>query len=408
MNAEVQAPPLTQAPDHVRWSLPRPIAFVWKSALGVLFIQSFLFAFVVMGWLWRVSQRFVLKAWWKRSRKIAWRDFIANDTATAIHESWPNWILGQQPNPTLRHRLAGSLWKNFKLGAQAFFNTSVILAPACALWIFSWYDGWNNSFNKGYEQAIVGPATGAAGILLFIAAMFYVPMAQMRHAATGDWRAFYQFRLVWTFIRRRWLECLALAMLISALSFPLMILKTAPGMFTSMSPDKSDPAENGFRKTLASKWENLYLPEAATILKRYYLLCGLYLFPALILMRLFAARVYASAVIDCVQSGVISEDALHENEWRALNRLDLLYLRVQPKRNRFVRAIAWVGTKAGAATVGVAMFFVYFTLVAQVYVGEFLHKNDRAIGWWNQPLVQLPYFNYTPGRLNDPAAFNEE
>jgi hypothetical protein len=45
------------------------------------------------------------------------------------------------------------------------------------------------------------------------------------------------------------------------------------------------------------------------------------------------------------------------------------------------------------------MFLVYFSFVAQVYVGEFLHKNDRALGWWNQPLVQLPYFNYIPSRL---------
>jgi hypothetical protein len=407
VNAEVQTPPpLPQAPDQVRWSVPRPIAFIWKFFVGVLFVQSFLFAFVVMGWLWRLSQRFVLKAWWKRSRKISWPDFVRNDLNTAIHESWPNWILGQQPHARLRHRFFGSLWKNLKLGAQAFFNTSVILAPACALWIFSWYDGWNNSFNKGYEQAIVGPATGFAGVFLFIAAMFYLPLAQMRHAATGDWRTFYQFRLVWKFIRRRWLECLGLAMLISALSLPLMVLKTAPGLFTSMTPDKSAPAENGHRKMLPSKFENLSQPEAAKFLKRYYLFCGLYLLPALVLMRLIAARIYASAVIDCVQSGAISEDSLHENEWRALNRLDLLYLRVQPKRNRFVRAIAWVGTKAGAATVGVAMFFVYFTLVAQVYVGEFFHKNDRALGWWNQPLVQLPYFNYTPSHLR--SAANEE
>jgi hypothetical protein len=87
-----------------------------------------------------------------------------------------------------------------------------------------------------------------------------------------------------------------------------------------------------------------------------------------------------------------------------LSRLDLLFVRPQPKRNRFVRTIAWVGTKAGAATIGVAMFFVYFTFVAQVYVGEFLHKNDRGLGWWNQPLVQLPYFNYTPSRLNAESA----
>lgn len=396
MNAEVQTPPLPQAPDQVRWTFPRPVAFVLKSALGVAFIQSFLFSFVVLGWLWRVTQRFVLNAWWKRSKKIPRRELTG--------DSWPNWILAQDPNQKLCHRLFGTLWINFKTGIQAFFNTSLILGPACALWIFSWYDGWNNSFNKGYEQAAVGPVTGLAGVSLFIAAMFYLPMAQTRHAATGDWRAFYQFRLIWTLIRRRWLESLGLAMLISALSLPIMVLKTAPGMFTAMSPDKSAPAENGFRKMVSSNFENLSPKEAAQKLKAYYFLCGLYVLPALLVMRYAAARVYASSVIHCVQSGVLPEDSLHENEWRVLSRLDLLFVRPQPKRNRFVGAIAWVRTKAGAAAVGVAMFFVYFTLVAQVYVGEFLHKNDRALGWWNQPLVQLPYFNYTPSRLNAESA----
>ena len=396
MNADVQSAPITHSPDQVRWTLPRPIAFVWKSAAGVIFIQSFLFAFVVLGWLWRVTQRFVLNAWWKRSKKIPRREII--------DESWPNWILGNDPNQKLRRRLFGSLWKNFKTGLQAFFNTSVILGPACALWIFSWYDGWNNSFNKGYEQAAVGPVTGLVGVFLFIAAMFYLPLAQTRHAATGDWRTFYQFRLVWTLIRRRWLECLGLAMLISALSLPIMVLKTAPNFFTAMGPDKSAPAESGSRKMISNGLENLSPHEAAKRLKLYYLFCGLYVLPALLLMRYAAARVYASSVIDCIQSGALPEDALHENEWRVLSRLDLLFVRPQPKRNRFVRTIAWVGTKAGAATVGVAMFFVYFTLVAQVYVGEFLHKNDRGLGWWNQPLVQLPYFNYTPSRLNAESA----
>ena len=391
MNAEIQSQPIVTAPDRVRWRLPRPIAFVWKFVIGVLLIQSFLGAFLVMGWLWRVSQRFVMRSWWKRSRKMSWREFIIDD-------SWPNWILGSRDTKKLRTRLFGSLGRNFKTGVQAFFNTALILGPASALWIFSWYDGWNNSFNKGYEQAAVGPATGFAGVFLFIAAMFYLPLAQMRHAATGDWRKFYQFRLVWTLIRRKWLECLGLAMLISALSLPLMVLKTAPGMFTAMKPDNVESA-NGFRRMIGGDWENLTREEALQKLKIYYALCGFYLFPALILMRLLAARIYASAIVDCIQTGVLPEDALTENEWQALNHLDLLVVRPLPKRNCFVGAIAWVGTKAGAITVGFAMFLVYFTFVAQVYVGEFLHKNDRGQGWWNQPLVELPYFNYIPSRL---------
>ena len=144
MNAEVQSQPIVTAPDRVRWRLPRPIAFVWKFVIGVLLIQSFLGAFLVMGWLWRVSQRFVMRSWWKRSRKMSWREFIIDD-------SWPNWILGSRDTKKLRTRLFGSLGRNFKTGVQAFFNTALILGPASALWIFSWSDGWNNWIKKGYE-----------------------------------------------------------------------------------------------------------------------------------------------------------------------------------------------------------------------------------------------------------------
>lgn len=347
-----------------------------------------------MGWLWRVSQRFVLRSWWKRSRNMPWPAFVAQD-------AWPNWILGSR-DAKVMGRLFGALIANFKIGVQAAFNTAVILGPASALWIFAWYDGWNNSFNKGYEQAVVGPALGFTGVLLFIAAMFYLPLAQMRHAATGDWRTFYQFHVVWKLIRRKWLECLGLAMLISALSLPLMILKTAPGLLTGMKPDKTEVLPNGFRRMVGSDLENLSPAQALQWLKRYYALCGVYLLPALLLMRLAAARVYASAVVDCIQSGALPQDALAENEWQALNRLDLLIVRPPRQRSRFVRTIAWVGTKAGAVTIGFAMFWIYFTFVAQVYVGEFLHKNDRAKGWWNQPLVELPYFNYIPARLLSP------
>ena len=281
---------------------------------------------------------------------------------------------------------------NFKTGARAMFNTWVITAPACVLWVFSWYDGWNNSFNKGYEQAAVGPATGIAGIILFIAAMFYLPMAQMRHAATGDWRAFYQFRLVWTLIRRSWLQSLGLAAVIVLLSLPLTIMKTAPGFFTS----SGDPAT-------ALKMEQIPPAEALSHLRGYFFWCGFYLIPALILTKWLAARVYAGAVVDCVQSGVVSAEALHESEWKALHRLNLLQVRPRVERHWFVRTLAWVATRAGAITVGFALFFVWFGLVAQIYTSEFLHKTDMGKGWWIQPMAQLPWFNFVPGRLEEEA-----
>src|SRR2546429_8683233 len=87
-----------------------------------------------------------------------------------------------------------------------------------------WYDGWNNSFNKGYEQFSVGPGVSVLGILLFITAMLYVPMAQARQAVTGNWRCFYQFRLIRTLVRRRWFACFGLAALYALCSLPILVL----------------------------------------------------------------------------------------------------------------------------------------------------------------------------------------
>ena len=103
---------------------------------------------------------------------------------------WPNWFVAQGAErraggTSWWKRFAGSLWANLRIGVQGIFNVWVWTMPACVLWMFSWYAGWDNSFNKGYEQAWVGPTTGLLGVAMFIAAMFYVPMAQARQAVTG-------------------------------------------------------------------------------------------------------------------------------------------------------------------------------------------------------------------------------
>jgi hypothetical protein len=57
----------------------------------------------------------------------------------------------------------------------------------------------------------------------------------------------------------------------------------------------------------------------------------------------------------------------------------------------------------GRITTGVALFLVWFSFVAQIYVSEFLLKSSWGHGWVNQPLVQLPWFNYIPPGLKAEA-----
>jgi hypothetical protein len=66
-----------------------------------------------------------------------------------------------------------------------------------------------------------------------------------------------------------------------------------------------------------------------------------------------------------------------------------------------VRAITWAGTRAGRVTFGIGASLVWFTFVAQIFIGQFFNYRG-APGWLNQPLVQLPWFHHSPAAAKDP------
>lgn len=408
-------PPVEERPSVQPAKLWRVLGAVWKLTLGAIFCQSFFLSILVVGWLNRAMQRAVLKAWWRvspaRRQGTSFVEFTAQSAGTMAHASWPNWLLAQPRTATgwTKH-LAGSLVQNAKLGAQTIFNVWMLTLPGCLIWWFAWYDGWQNSFNKGYEQAFVGPATFGVGIVLFIAALFYLPMALARQASTGQWRAFYQWRLNWALARRRWLSSLGLAIFCVGLSLPVAVLKSYPfGHPQAVEAqirklEKSgQPVSPDLRPV--SQWT---AAEQLQWMRRYWFFSTLlYVFPAFVLLRLAMARVYAGSVLDAVQRGALTEEQLAEAEWEALHRLELLTPRTAPIRHPVWRIVAWLSTRTGRVMSGIATALILFLLVAQIVVGEFFVYHDWGRGWWNQPLVQLPWFNYTPAHLVEKVAHEE-
>jgi len=386
--------------------LRRALVFPVKFFLGVLFCQSLVGSILIIGWTYRLAQRSVLKYWWSRSAGSRgqgardFKEFVSGSTVTQPHRHWPNWFAQQNFLEAIRRQpgislasyalsvlkaLVHSLCLNLWIGLSAAFNTCLLTLPACLFWWFGWYDGWNNSFNKGYEQAAVGPLISVFGIFWFIAAMFYVPLAQARQAVAGEWRSFYDFRLVWNIARLRWLSCVGLAMLYVVFAIPLTVMKTGPMFGFQSHPELSAVTDMQLLK---------YLND-------YFFRCALIVLPAYVALRLVAARIYASGILSLVQMGKIPSSRLAQNERDILERLDLLTVQSQPERHYLVRFLAWTGTRVGRTVGRVALALIWFGFVAQIYIGEFLN-NHGARGWLNQPLVQLPWFHYLPARMKNP------
>lgn len=294
--------------------------------------------------------------------------------------------------------------------AASVSNVLALTLPAGMLWALGWWGGWQNSFHKGYEQAAVGPGVSVLGIALFVAAMCYVPMALTRQAVTGQWQAFWQWRTVVTLLRHSWLPTAALALLFAGLNMGAMTLKSwpyfAPQMRTSANPappaGTATPSPRTAPATAGIDWDQLTDAQALAHLNRHFLVSAVYVFGALLLLRSAAARIYAGAMLRCVQSGALRGEQLAENERLLLQRLQLHPTRARPPRPSWNRVLAFTASGTAAALGMLATVLLWLGFVAQIYVSEFLQFHP-VIGWLNQPLVQLPWFRYVPPHLQDPS-----
>ncbi|HZO86164.1 MAG TPA: hypothetical protein VFC26_13170 [Verrucomicrobiae bacterium] len=363
------------------------LVFFWKFAIGMLCVQSLVFSFFLVGWTYRFMQRVALKSWWKRSdASTSLDEFLASHD----HLSWPNWILDENFRETFRtHRfkaLFHSLWLNFRLGVAGAFNTFVLTIPGCALMMFGWYDGWNNSFNKGYEQFSVGPATSWFGILLFAIAMLYVPMAQARQAITGEWRSFYQWGLVWRLVRLRWLQSLGIAAVYALVSFPILILRAGA------------PYLQGKASKMSAE-ELMALPHEQIVqsMNQYFLWCALLILPAFLFVRWLAARNYAAGTAVAIKKGIIAAFGLSDFERGALARLNMLEPAPLPPRHILLRVAGRVWRFGLRSAAVFAIFLVWVIYVFELYICQFFHYIP-GVGWLNHCLVQLPWFHFIPGK----------
>lgn len=379
--------------------LVRLLAAPWKLLVGSLLCLSPVTGLLALGWLLRLMRRETLRCWFKESHLAQaggdFAHFAGADRELRACASWPNWLLQAK----LRQELAddwprtfgiskkaglllraalGSLGANLKAGLLTIFNVWVLTLPPCALWLFAWWGGWENSFNKGYEQFAVGPSIALAGVAAFLLVMTYLPLALARQAATGEWKAFYGFRLLRRLIRRRWPACLGLAALYAIAGLPLFAAK---GLLI-------------FVEDFYPGFDALTPSEIAAFSDQYLFFAALYLFIALVVLRLAAARIYAGALLGALRDGSLEANEIGALERRFLDRLGLLTVQPETPRHPVAEAARWASGRLLRIAGGALTLALWFGFVAQIFLGQFL--NHFWLYWLNHPLVQLPWALHIP------------
>lgn len=351
--------------------LRRGFGAVWRMFAAMALCQTLLGAVVVLGWTYRLMQRRVRRYWTQRvpGAKADGRLY------------WPEWaIAGREARAAGGTALVSPLWANLKTGAQALFTTWTLTLPACVLWQFGWFAGWDNSFNKGYEQAFTGAGIAWLGIAWFLLVMPYVPIAQARQAATGEWRRFFDFRVNRAILRRRRFSSLLLALGYALASFPIFVLTVGPYFVGN-----NNPAILELSRAEQLEW-----------LKTFHFWGAAPLVALFVGLRLWASRIYAAGLVDWLRSGEASIPGLAEEERTALGEAEIVPAADAKASHRAL----WAFGRAIVIPVTVAL---WFTVAAQVFVGQFLHYRPVQ-GWLNQPLIQAPWIRNIPGPLQQAAS----
>ena len=376
----------------------RFILFFWKSAVGILLCLTPLTAILVVGWATRAMQRTVLRSWFRKSSRAVengpFPKFARASPSTRRLAYWPNWFVAEDVGARIREAraggagffgrmgaflraLGGGFWANLTTGLAVILSTWLLTLPACVLWLLAWWGGWENSFNKGYEQAWVGPVVGLIGTVLFMLAMTYVPLAQARQAAAGSWHAFFNFRLV-----RRLGSGNALSLLM------LTILFVIAGAVTAGFRAGPLAIGNYFPDRVAALGET----DLHRMVAVYWLAGAAVTFFAFVILRHAAAKLYARSLLSALRTGRVKPKQLSKTEYEFLYDLRLLDAPERSRSGMVMRAMKSSGrgiSRLMSVVLGLALWFAF---VALIFVSQFL--NHDWFAWVNQPMVQLPWLHW--------------
>lgn len=244
------------------------------------------------------------------------------------------WILGPRGHGWAT-RLLGGLAANIREGLSAALSLGLATFPVTAFWMTSWWAGWENSFNKGYEQAFVGPALGFTGIAVFVAILLHLPLALAHQAAENRALAVFELRSVRRIVRHAGWGHVWLALFTAFCALPIFAGRGLVVFGEGIFPGLADMGPE----------------QVAELSGTINLALGAYVFVSFMILKRWAARVYADARARADAGRV---------PWRS---------------GRAIRSGLILAAWAGVAVL--------------IFVGQFLNHDWHV--WMTHPYVFLPW-----------------
>ena len=327
----------------------RRLAAVLNITIAIVLCLTPFTAVVVLGWIIRLMRREMIIEIGRHSRSGASRDVSRKAALVKIS------ALPQLVNTARFPGWWKGIWDTMRFAFKAIFAVSLAILPFGAILLLSWWAGWENSFNKGYEQAWVGPVLAVTGIALAIFTLAHLPMALAHHAAEQRVGAIWEVGLIRRLIGRvRW-RYLMLTLATVILSGPLFLAQILPTFIENINPE----------------WSTASPAEMEAFVFRYYGAATVYLVFALFFLRRWAARLYTRAAL------------LHQSDklqfiHQVSEQLDRPEMPMNP-------APGWIG----GVISGLLIFAGWLAFVASLYVAQFANH-----AWWNWislPITGLPW-----------------
>jgi len=150
-------------------------------------------------------------------------------------------------------RLLGGLGANIRAGVLTLAGLALLTLPFTVAWLGAWWAGWENSFNKGYEQASVGPLAWAAATAVALPVLAHLPIALAHWAHEGRFGAFFEVRRIrqifaaagWRAVWLAVLSALAVVPFFGLRGLPVFVEGVVPG-FATMTPESQAQVAQGF------------------------------------------------------------------------------------------------------------------------------------------------------------------